>query len=87
MRRKRLKTVTRNGSYIEKLRALALMLAEKIDSSEEENIAPLAKQYRETINEIAELKGAGYEEDELAEILSDRKAKGKPLSIQRKKRN
>ena len=81
MRRKKLKTVTANGTHIEQLKALAKLLAEKLDDPMEQNTAQLAKQYRETINDIAELEGYDDIDDELSRIISDREADGKSGAI------
>lgn len=60
--------VTQGGTRLEKLRALALVIAEEIDMGDgSHSMAQLARQYRETIAEIAELEGDG-EDDEVAAI-------------------
>jgi hypothetical protein len=41
----------------------------------------LSKQYRETIKEIEEIEGVDREDDEIGEILSARKADGKPDAV------
>lgn len=81
MGRKKLKTVTAKGTHLEQLKALANILAEKLDSTEEPNTAQLAKQYRETINEIAELEGYDDIDDELSQIIADRESDGKPGTV------
>ena len=49
-------SVTLDGTRIEQLRHLALVLAEEIDSGDgQHSMAQLARQYRETIAELAEL--------------------------------
>lgn len=81
MRRKKLKTVTTDGSRLEQLKVLARILAEKLDNPEEQNTAQLAKQYRETIYEIEEIEGMNDTDDELGRILSERDADGKPGAV------
>jgi hypothetical protein len=41
----------------------------------------LSRQYRETIKEIEEIKGMEKDDDEIGEILSARKADGKPDTV------
>jgi hypothetical protein len=81
---KKLKTVTATGTHLEKLKTLALKLAEQLDrADDQQGYAQLAKQYRETIGEIAEIEGYGYDNDELSEILDGRKADGKPGAVRK----
>ena len=62
-------SVTESGSRIEQLKVLARQLAGFIDgSTDEKNIAAIAKQYRETIKEIEELEGALDDGDEIEAI-------------------
>lgn len=78
----KLKTITRRKSRLESLKALALLLAEQLDNKPDiKNLAPLSKQYRETIAEIDLLEGMNDTDDEINEILSERKADGKSGSI------
>lgn len=50
--------VTVNGTRLEQLKTLALVIAESIDMGDESHsMAQLARQYRETVREIAELEG------------------------------
>lgn len=80
---KKLKAVTSKGSYLEQLKSLAYKLALKLDDSEldDKNLAALAKQYRETIKEIKELEGDTNVDDEISEILQERKADGKSKAV------
>lgn len=65
----RMEKVTAGGSRLEKLQALALVLASKIDANDEgHSMAQLARQYRETIQEIESLSD-GADEDDLSRIL------------------
>ena len=81
---KKLKTVTVNGTRIEQLKTLAVKLAEQLDlGAEQQGYAQLAKQYRETIGEIAEIEGYEDNNDELSEILNGRKADGKPGAVRK----
>lgn len=62
-----------SGDRLEKLKALAELLAEKMDDVKYiKDLPPLAKQYRETIREIDELEGGTESDDEISEILSGR---------------
>lgn len=60
--------VTKDGTRLEQLHALALVIAAEIDEGDSSHsMAQLARQYRETIAEIAELEGDG-DDDEVAAI-------------------
>ena len=62
---------------LEKLKALADLLAEKMDEIKYvKDLAPLAKQYRETIKEIEEIEGADSKDDEIEELLQRRESNG-----------
>lgn len=64
------------------LKALALVLADQIDSGlPPKDLGPIAKQYRETIAEIEEIEGVDDKDDEIGEILSERKADGKSGTV------
>jgi hypothetical protein len=64
--------VTRDGTRLEQLQQLALVIAASIDMGDESHsMAQLARQYRETIREIAELQG-----DEQDDIVSQLIANG-----------
>lgn len=87
---KKMSTVTNRGDRLEMLTNLSKVLANEIDkcsSTESEKQAAtmpqLVKQYRETLREIQELEGAEPEDDEIAEILSNRAADGKPGAVRK----
>lgn len=87
-RTKKMATVASQGSRLEQLENLAKVLAKQIDlcTSDEtgdgvRSIPQLSKQYRETIKEIEEIRGVDKEDDEIGEILSARKADGKPDAV------
>lgn len=72
------------GSRLECLKALSDVLAEQIDNCDSSRDLPqLARQYRETIKEIAEIEGAKVENDEIGEILSRRKTNGKSGAVRK----
>ena len=75
-RRKSIKSVTRKGTQLEQLKTLALTLAENLDDPliDPKNIASLARQYRETINQIAAIEGTDDEGDAIDEIFKRRNA-------------
>lgn len=79
---KKLASATSDGSRLDQLKVLASILAKQIDSPEKnDNIAQLARQYRETIREIEEIEGADDRGDQIKEILEGRKADGKPGAV------
>lgn len=58
---------------LDKLKALEGELRAAMDVADARTLAPLAKQYRETIREIEELENDDGELDEIARILANRK--------------
>ena len=70
--------VTRDGSRLDKLRELALLIAAQIDDGDEtHSMAQLARQYRETVREIDELEGSDDGCDPIADIIA---AHGSPTA-------
>ncbi len=49
--------------------------------ADSKSYAALAKQYRETLREIDELESIGDSDDEIGEILAERKADGKSGAV------
>ena len=84
---KKMTTVTGNGSRLEQLENLAKVLAKQIDECANglgdgaKLMPPLAKQYRETIKEIEEIRGVADDDDEIGRILSTREADGKSGAV------
>lgn len=84
---KKMSTVATSGSRLEQLKNLSKVLAKQIDDCNNDMIIglkylpQLSKQYRETIKEIEEIEGVDKEDDEIGEILSARKADGKPDAV------
>jgi len=71
----RMTSVTCDGTRLEQLRTLALVIAEHIDRGDESHsMAQLARQYRETIREIAELEGDDDDGDAIAQLIASRGA-------------
>ena len=66
---------------LEKLRELEAVLQNALQKTEYDKVAPIAKQYRETIKEIEEIEGQKGNTDEISEILSRRSADGSTGSI------
>jgi len=63
--------VTKKGTRVQQLKALALVIAESIDYGDEtHSMAQLARQYRETIREIAELENDA-DEDVISKLISE----------------
>ena len=81
---KKMSTVASKGSRLEQLKNLSQILARQIDQcreTEDGYIRPaLSKEYREVIREIEEIEGVA-EDDEISEILSNRKADRKSNAV------
>ena len=81
---RKLRNAARNSTRLEQLKILSVMLAEEMETDEgKENLAQLAKQYRETLKEIEEIEGATEGDDEVGELLSGRAADGKPGAVRK----
>jgi hypothetical protein len=66
---------------LDKLKNLEARLLAAMSEEDGKSLAPLARQYRETIREIEEIEGAEENGDEIAEILSEREVDGKPGAV------
>lgn len=66
---------------LEKLKDLENDLYLLMQKANSRSIAPLAKQYRETLREIEEIEGAEANDDDIAGILSEREAAGKAGAV------
>ena len=63
--------ITESGTRLQQLRALALVIAESIDAGDEtHSMAQLARQYRETIREIAELEVESDDGDIISSLIA-----------------
>ena len=86
-RARKMATVTASGTRLEQLENLAIVMAIQIDlctgklDDSMKTVPQLVKQYRETIKEIEEIRGMEKDDDEIGEILSARKADGKPDAV------
>ena len=63
------------------MKALEEQLSDALEEATPQNIAAIAKQYRETLKEIEEIEGAEQKDDDIEEILSRRAAAGKPGAV------
>ena len=66
---------------LEKLKYLETQLEAALGEAETKELASLARQYRETLREIAEIEGAEQNDDDISEILSERAAAGKSGAV------
>ena len=66
---------------LEKLKVLESDLMIQMKTADSKSYAALAKQYRETLKEIDDLERAGDSDDEISEILAERKADGKSGAV------
>lgn len=85
---KKLSIANKRGKRLDKLKTLADKLAALIDRADTDaddarHLAPLAKQYRETIKEIEEIEGTNEETDEIGAILTERASDGKPGAVRK----
>lgn len=68
----RMADVTKDGTRLEQLKTLALVIANTIDTGDESHsMAQLARQYRETIREIAELEAEYDDGDIISQLIAD----------------
>lgn len=76
--------IANKGSRLEQLKALLRVLAKAIDDNPgARDLAQLSRQYRETLQEIENIEGSGEADDEIGEILSERKASGKSGAVRK----
>lgn len=87
-RRKSLKAATEKGTTLEQLESMARILADQIESVEQElpeeaaKLLPnLTKQYVDVITKIEERKKMEETDDEIGAILTARRADGKSDAI------
>ena len=81
---KKITTETRIGTRETQLESLAMLLAKRLDKPEEkDNIAQLAKQYRDTLAELEEVRKERAPDDEIGEILSSRETAGKSGAVRK----
>jgi hypothetical protein len=81
-RMRNLAEVNEVGDRLEKLKELARILAETIDEAKyAKDIPVLARQYRETLEEIELIEGNDGDEDEIAKLLQGREADGKSGAV------
>ena len=66
-----------------KLKELEAKLLIAMKEADVRTLAPIAKQYRETIREIEEIEGTADDGDEISEILAERAADGKPGAVRK----
>ena len=71
----------RDGTQLAELEALAELIAAQLQVADEKTIAAIAKQYRETLDDIERVKGMEATDDEIDEILSERETDGKPGAV------
>ena len=68
-----------------KLKELEIKLASALDECDSDKLAPLAKQYRETLSEIDEIEGQKGNNDDISDILRKRQVDGLPGAIRQNK--
>lgn len=66
---------------LEKLKQLEDMLVVAMNSCDLKSLAPIAKQYRDTIREIEEIEGGENDGDEIGDLLESREADGKSGAV------
>ena len=87
MARRKLASATKDGDRLETLQLLAGMLAKRLDQGvDDKSLASVAKQYRDTLREIDELKNAkGGGDEEIDELMQARAAKGRPGAVRERR--
>jgi len=74
-------------SRLTELKAAKRVLKRAIKTADEvddlKSLAPLVKQYRETLRDIEELEGAQSNDDEIGALLAGREADGKPGAVRK----
>ena len=68
---------------LEKLKALEAKLYVAMETAGNKEIAAIAKQYRETVKEIEEIDGEKHADNDIANILRDRKSAGRAGSVRK----
>lgn len=68
-----------------KLKQLEAKLETALDECEGDKVAPLAKQYRETLREIDELEGQKGNNNDISDILRKRQIDGLPGAVRQNK--
>lgn len=77
-----LSDVCKTKGRLEQLVELRNKIAEAIDNCESlRDLAQLSRQYRETLKEIEEIKGASEGDDDIGAILSKRNIDGKSGAV------
>lgn len=69
------------ASRLEKLKDLEGKLEKALVSCEYKSLAAIARQYRETLKDIEEIEGTQDDDDDIADILQQRAADGKPGAV------
>ena len=68
-----------------KLKEPEAKLASALDECEGDKVAPIAKQYRETLREIDELEGQKGNNNDISDILRKRQIDGLPGAVRQNK--
>jgi len=80
----KMKSVANKETRLVQLKELLDIVADSIDRGPgARDLASLTRQYREILCEIEEIEGADANDDEIAEILSDRKTDGKAGAVRK----
>lgn len=66
---------------LDKLKELEAELHKQMMKANSRSIAAIARQYRETLQEIEEIEGTEDRNDDISEILSERETNGKAGAI------
>ena len=66
---------------LEKLKELEATLYDAIQKADDKNLAPIVKQYRDTIREIEEIEGTNDNDDEISQLLQERERDGKSGTV------
>ena len=79
-----LRELTNKSTRLEQLKELLEIIADAIDKRPgARDLSQLSKQYRETLKEIEEIEGEKHADNDIANLLRDRKSAGRAGSVRK----
>lgn len=68
---------------LKKLKALEKRLLQAMENASERDMASIARQYRETLKDIEDIEGEAKPNDQISDILDQRRAAGQPGAVRK----